>query len=301
MSGRVKSYGSLADAQVALISNLSDACERLSPVGLLLVKAPEKMEIRLLAIPKVETISNQDALFLGRHDVDRLAEKLQLLQNAGAIRHLEKDHYEFFYVGLLYPFKLIVTTGEAWFANKVQASSGRDVYITLATAAKNQGMKWTPAKGGFEELKTGKVRIAASEEEVFEIVRLPYMPPENRNQVPVFAMAESGLPPSLTKEEMREWVASVPWTDTTCGGELHQYSFRTSGDERTFVHVVECVREYGYDGKYLRKKWRYLDLDEYFYFSCGGSIETTTLINRKKLRQEETPWVKNPEPWIPLK
>lgn len=234
-------------------------------------------------------------------EVDRLQEKLQLLQTQGSINHVKTDRYQFKFMGVVYPFKLAVSREEAWFANLVQASSYRDVYITIATAAKNMGMKWAPSKGGFEDLKTGKVRLAASEEEVFEIVKLPYQPPEERNRGPVFAMAESGLPPILSKEKMRHWASSVPWTDTRCGGEYHQYSYRTSGDERTFVHIAECIREFGYDGKYLRKKWRYLDLDEWFYFSCGTSIETTDLINRKPLRQAETPWVKNPEPWILLK
>jgi hypothetical protein len=49
--------------------------------------------------------------------------------------------------------KLKVSTEEASFANLVQASSFRDVYLTIATAAKNMDMKWMPIKGGFKKLE----------------------------------------------------------------------------------------------------------------------------------------------------
>lgn len=281
---------SIAEAMEALISSLSPDCERVSPVGQLPVKSPAITEIRLLAVPKVESPA-----------VDRLKMKLQLLQKVGAIIPGEGDYFRFNYLGASYPSKLTISSEEAWFARMVQATSGRDLQITLATAAKNMGMKWIPAKGGFEEVKTGRMRLVNSEEKVFETVKMPFIPPEKRNRWPVFSFRESGLPPILTKEQMREWAMSVPWTDTMCGGEYHQYTFRTSGDEWSFVHIAECIRELGYDGKYLRRKWRYLDLDGQCYFTWGSSIETTSLMNRKELRQEETPWARNPEPWIPFK
>jgi len=284
MSWHFLSYGSITTVADELIGILSKACERIVTVGELPGKSPVVREIRLLAVPKA----------------DRLAEKLQLLQNRGAVIHVGRDHYQFLYKGDAYPFKLMVSTGEAWIASLLQASSGRDLYITIATAAKNMGMKWVPARGGFEDLKTGKVRIVAREEEVFEIAKLPYIPPEKRNRWPVFELKESGMPPILTKEQMRAWAESVAWTDTTCGGELHQYTFRKAGEDRAFVHVAECTRVLGYDGTYLRKKWRYLDLDGLCYFTCGTTIETTSLINRKRLQQPETPWAKNRVPWTPF-
>jgi hypothetical protein len=299
MNGILYGHDTATEVADALSFELSPVCNRLSRVGQTPLDSPRVSEIRFLAIPKIETFANFGTT--ASPSVDRLHEKMQLLQNQDAIVHEAKERYWFNREGVPYPFQLSISTEEAWFARLVQASSGRDLYITLATAAKNMGMKWSPSRGGFEDSKTGKMTFPKSEEEVFEIARLPYMPLARRNEVPVFTMAKSGLPPILTKQELREWAASVPWTDTTCGGEFHQYSFRTAGDERKFVHIAECIREFGYDGMYLRKKWRYLDLDGLFYFTCGATIETTTLINRKRLLQPETPWTKNPHPWIPLK
>ena len=284
MSWHFLSYCSIASVVDALIARLSEACERITSVGELPGKSPTITEIRLLAISRG----------------DRLSDRLQLLQKRKTVNFLREGHYRFHYMGYAYPFKLMISTEEAWVASLFQASAGRDLYITIATAAKNMGMKWVPARGGFEVLKTGEMRIAGSEEEVFEIARLPYVPPEKRNQWVVFGMSESGMPPILTKEQMRAWAASVSWTDTNCGGELHQYTFRKAGDEQAFVHVAESIRELGHDGTYLRKKWRYLDLAPYFYFTCGTAMETTSLINRKKLQQPETPWARNPVPWIPF-
>lgn len=298
MSWEALSFNSIGEVVSALISRLSDACEKIISVGELPGASPSIKEIRLLLIPKPSRLTVLDDHTLPQ--LGRVSEILQLLQKQGAVIPLSRGGYLFRLSGGDYRFRLMISTPDAWVASRFQATSGRDLYITIATAAKNMGMKWVPARGGFEDLKTGKVRVMTSEEEIFQTARLPYVPPEKRNQWPVFAMKASGLPPILTKEQMRAWAAYVLWTDTTCGGELHQYTFRKAGDEQAFVHVAEYIREFGYDGKYLRKKWRYLDLDNHFYFTCGTSMETTSLINRKRLQQPETPWARNPVPWIPL-
>jgi hypothetical protein len=285
MNWHLKSYGLLSDVVGALVDTLSPFCDRLSPIGLLPRRSGGPSEIRLLAVLKHETVVKE--------------KDLKLLQNQEGIRHLGGERYQFEFKGVIYPFQLMRSSSEAWYARMVQVSSYPDVHISIATAAKNMGMKWQPARGGFEILETGEMRLVGSEEEVFEVVKMPYIPPEKRHLWPEFALKESGLPPIITQQQMRDWAKSVPWTDTWCGGEHHQYTFRTSGDERAFVHLVECIRELGYDGMYLRKKWRYLDLDGQCYFSYGSTIETTTIINRKKLRQAETPWAKNEKPWIP--
>ena len=298
MSWEFLSYSSITSVVDKLIGSLSEACERIVAVGELPGASPSIKEIRLLLIPKAARFPVLDAQI--SPELGRVNENLQLLQSQGAVVRLGHNRYLFKNAGGTYPFRLIISAPDSWITSRFQATSGRDLYISIATAAKNLGLKWVPARGGFEDLKTGEVRLATNEKEIFEIARLPFVPLEKRCFEPVFAMKKSGLPPNLTKEQLRAWAAAVSWTDTKCGGEAHQYTFRKARDEQSFVHVAEYIREYGYDGKYLRKKWRYLDLDDHFYFTCGAPLETTSLINRKRLRQPETPWMRNPVPWVSL-
>ncbi|MEI6491144.1 MAG: hypothetical protein WCO94_01250 [Verrucomicrobiota bacterium] len=286
----------------SLLGHLRQGCHKIEPVGRFRRAVAEIERFDLLAIPKIEQRNRSEMLFAEIEVVNRLEVILKLLQNAGIVtRLIKRDHYQFLFNEAYFPFRLLTTSEEAWFSSLVQRSSCMDTIITIATAAKNMGMKWLPARGGFEILETGKVRRVASEEEVFEITKLPYAAPEERNTGPIFSMVQSGLPLPMTRDDLRAWVNSVPWTDTMCGGEAHQFTFRTSVDEREFIRVSEMIREFGYDGRYHRMKWRYLDLDGMFYFSCGGMHETTYVLNRKRLLQPETVWARNPEPWVCLR
>ena len=283
----------------SLLGHLREGCHRIAPVGRFRRAFVEIERFDFLTIPKIEQRNRSEMLFAEIDEVNQLEEILKLLQNSGTVmRLIKRDHYQFCFKKTYYPFRLLTTTEEAWFSSLVQRSSCLEIIITIATAAKNMGMKWLPARGGFEILETGRLHRVTSEEDVFDMTKLPYAAPKERNKGPVFSMVQSGLPLPMTRADLRAWANSVPWTDTMCGGEAHQYTFRTSVDEREFIWVSEMIREYGYDGMYLRRKWRYLDLDGMFYFSCGGVHEMTYILNRKKLLQPETPWAINPEPWV---
>ena len=118
----------------------------------------------------------------------------------------------------------------------------------------------------------------------------------------IFDRNKSELPHPMSVDDVKQWVSSVPWTDTMCGGEYHQFTFRTSVCERKFLRMAEFIRSHGYDGdKYYNVPYRYLDFEGFFYFTCGEVLQTTWILNRKPLRgREPRLWCRNRVNWKPL-
>ncbi|MGZ3416147.1 MAG: hypothetical protein ACXVAT_20230 [Isosphaeraceae bacterium] len=52
---------------------------------------------------------------------------------------------------------------------------------------------------------------------------------------------------------------------------------------KNFERAVRVIRERGYKAKYNGHWYTQLDLDGYFYWTMGWSVEATILINRKPL------------------
>ena len=163
---------------------------------------------------------------------------------------------------------------------------------------KGLGLKWSPARCGFEDVGTKQSVPVNSEDDIFRIAAMPLTPPERRTILPVFEKGESGRPLPMTRDEVRSFVAKCSWVDTRSGGELHQYTFRTEFDELEFLRMAEFIRQYGYDGMYHGMLWRYLDFDGLFYFTCGAGLRTTSVLNRKPMTEPERGWQKNPKVWV---
>ena len=278
----------------SLVSLLGEACARIEPVGDIRMRRPEATEVALVLIPKVEVTPELLGEQMGEN---RLAEKLKMLQKIGILTPEAGGAYRFAFDGHRYRVRLIETTEEAWIAQRFQSSCSREVFITVATAAKCLGLKWAPKAGGFLDIRTGRLTRVASEEEIYATVKLPYAPVEDRFHIPEFEHTKSGREIPMTVEEVRAWVGEQSWVDTWNGGDYHQYTFRTSRDELEFLRVAEMIRAYGYDGKHKRKVYRYLDLDGFCIFDNGNNFETSSVLNKKRLRQPPTPWALNPIPW----
>jgi hypothetical protein len=74
----------------------------------------------------------------------------------------------------------------------------------------------------------------------------------------------------------------------------HEYTVRGKTSEETaFVRFVELLREYGWDGKFGGRKYRYLDVNGYSYWTMGAAINTpagapyTIILNRKPVGEVE--------------
>ena len=262
-----------------------DSCVRISVTGDVRQKLPTVRDIAFLVVPKFAGSAN---LFVAA---------LHLLQKAGRLRAAAgEDAYLFDACPV--PLRFLTVREQVWFPMLFKTSSCWEWDITVATAAKGLGLKWVPARCGFERLESKQPVAVHSEEAIFGIVKLPLTPPEHRTILPVFVSHASGRPLPMSREELRAFVTSCSWVDTRCGGELHQYTFRTGFDELEFLRVAEFIRQYGYDGMYYGKLWRYLDLDELFYFTNGAAMRVTCVLNRKPMTEPERPWTQNPKPWV---
>jgi len=277
-----------------LMALLREDAIRIELVGHIRMRRPETTEVALLVVPKVEVSPD----LLGQHiGENSFAEKLKRVQKNGNLSPEAGGTYRFAFEGHSYRVRLIETTEDAWIAQRFQLSCCREVFITIATAAKCLGLKWVPQRGGFEDIRTGTLTRVVSEEQIYETVKLPYAPVEERFHIPEFDHTKSGREIPVTVEEVRAWVGGQSWVDTWNGGDYHQYTFRTSRDELEFLRVAEMIRAYGYDGKHKRKVCRYLDLDGFCIFDNGNNFETSSVLNKKRLRQPPTPWALNPIPW----
>ena len=62
----------------------------------------------------------------------------------------------------------------------------------------------------------------------------------------------------------------------------HEYTHRDwSEDPEAFYRLVALIREHGYDGVFQKRKYRYLDIDGFTYWTMGAPIEYTIIINRR--------------------
>lgn len=277
-----------------MISELSPVCLRLSTVGQLRRKSPEINEIRILAIPKTAIAEVNDDLFLDPVTVSLLDDKLKLLQNLRVLS-LSRNGNTLMLDGVHIPVKIICTTEFAWEAMLFHHTASKNLFMAVQTVCKAKGILFAPEEGCFKSRAgDGARRMIRYENDVFKVTGIPYLAPELRGGGAIFQLKETGRKLPMPVSECRTLIEKSQWVDTRYAGEAHQYTLRVlSGSEVNFVHLVETIRSYGYDGYYLGKAYRYLDIDGYMYFTQGYDMRVTFLINRKKLRQQDTPWKLN--------
>jgi len=85
-------------------------------------------------------------------------------------------------------------------------------------------------------------------------------------------------------EEAREFIAAHEWTFAKSMPKIpHWYVVRNecrSGEE--FEAFVTLIREQGYEKRWFKRTFIYLDIDEWQYWTMGAPISETTIINRAK-------------------
>ena len=90
------------------------------------------------------------------------------------------------------------------------------------------------------------------------------------------------LPPSL-----KEFVHSEKWTFAkTMPDWPHEYLVRERVDPDLFVALVRHIRERGYEGHFYRKAITYFAEGGKIYWTMGGPVEETIIINR--CREEDS-------------
>jgi hypothetical protein len=94
----------------------------------------------------------------------------------------------------------------------------------------------------------------------------------------------------MNADDLARFVANQQWHFAkTMPHWPHWYCLRReTADEALFEAFVRYIMSEGYEAEFRpekREAWarrRYLDLDDYHYWSMDPSVETTTLINRAR-------------------
>jgi len=255
---------------------LAPYCERIEITGPTR-RGRECAVIDFLVIPKTIKERDENDLFdhkevslVGRH-----------LEKAGA-KLVQHDGIECWALQNSL-FRIIPATRENWGWMLLKSTGPKNFFIEVQTVCK--GRRTLPRDFN------GK-----SEAEILAFLGMPWTEPAKRymgSHFPAVVPADYRL---ITPDEMRAWDGSSVWVPTTCGGEAHAYTLRVMAkDDLFFATLAQQIRDYGYDGSYWNRRYRYLDLDRSFYFTQGYLLTETQLINRKNLNPNQTarPWTRN--------
>lgn len=169
-----------------LVALIGPHVERITIAGSLRRQKPEVSDVELLYVPK-----------LGRDITEMFAppnynlteEVIQRLVDKGVIQpRLTKAGYRAWgqqnklatHVASGIPVDLFATTAEKWYVALVIRTGGKDTNLELTTGAQRIGRKLHAYGAGVEDLNTGEVFKANSEQEVFALCNVPYREPEQR-------------------------------------------------------------------------------------------------------------------------
>jgi hypothetical protein len=84
-------------------------------------------------------------------------------------------------------------------------------------------------------------------------------------------------------DALRDFIESSKWTYAKTMPEWpHEYIVRGQVDEEFFVRMVRHIRQYGFEGRFYQRVLTYFAEDGFLYWTMGGPIEETTIINRCK-------------------
>lgn len=271
-----------------LVSWMQKYCDRVEVTGAIRRKQPSDV-VRLLVIPKFSAEADTNQLFGSR--------EVNLLEQAIA-KYRAADSPEG-YVQYKIPtgmFEVIYTSEACWVSSLVKTTGPQTFLIEIYTMLKGTARSW---KGCGLLGTNGERYMPKDERDFLSWIGIPWTEPEMRFYGPFWPKdAPDNLAP-ITQVELRNWKDNSRWVKSACGGEPHEYTVRAGlKDDEMFCRVANTIYELGYDGSYLKRSWRYLDLDGYRYFAVDYRIAETTLINRKPYftaDHQVRPWFKNPK------
>lgn len=89
--------------------------------------------------------------------------------------------------------------------------------------------------------------------------------------------------PVALPEILREFVASSKWTFAKTMPEWpHEYLVRDRVDRSLFEALVRHIRQHGIEQRFYQRSLTYFAEDGLLYWTMGGPIEETMIINRCK-------------------
>jgi DNA polymerase (family 10) len=124
---------------------------------------------------------------------------------------------------------LMVCPPAAWGTHLVHFTGNKDHNVALRGMALDRGLSLS--EKGFKVIETGELVLAATEEEVYARLDLPWMPPEIREDEGEIAAARAGsLPQLVTREQVRgDAHLHSDWTDGVDSIETMARAARAQG------------------------------------------------------------------------
>jgi DNA polymerase/3'-5' exonuclease PolX len=169
-----------------ICGRLKPCCTRLVIAGSLRRRRDPVGDVEVVYVPRWGDIP--DGLFTKHGDLAR-AEIDLMLEDGTLAKRLRRDspapagwgpqnrlavHLE---TGV--PVDLFATVEPHWFNYLVCRTGGMKNNVEIASAALAKNLTWHPYKSGFSDA-SGNVLKASSEEDVYRIAGLPYLPPQKR-------------------------------------------------------------------------------------------------------------------------
>lgn len=172
--GKVKAEDALQVAE-ALLWLLTPTCERIEIAGSLRRQRPEVSDIELLVIPRwwagLDLLDTAAKRMIANGVLDYRRNK------RGSPMYGLQNKY-LLHVASGIPIDIFSTDAECWPMALVIRTGPKESNITIATAAQRKGWRLKAYGGGFDT-PNGPIRCQ-SEREVFELVGLPYLEPQDR-------------------------------------------------------------------------------------------------------------------------
>jgi Fe-S cluster biosynthesis and repair protein YggX len=84
-------------------------------------------------------------------------------------------------------------------------------------------------------------------------------------------------------ERVRAFIEKSRWVFAkTMADHPHEYTLRKEADEGEFLFFVIFIREHGYPGRFGGRRYTYLDVEGWQYWTMGAPLANTILINRAR-------------------
>lgn len=275
-----------------ILDRLKAQCERWQVVGDYALGERNVPKLEFVIVPKTGKGQDREDFFAVK-TLDFVDEEIAKLLKEGA---LEKQGESLVFNGTIIKLVLHKVKPYGFASACVKFTGPKNFLIAVACSARGLNLSWIP-EAGFRN-KKGEFIQPKTEQEFFEVLRLPWTPPEQRKVGIIFPNGKPSTDEPLTKDEFLKWAHGCKWNFSKCGGEPHEFTLRnTAKDDDMFLRVISQIHRFGYDAHYQGKHYRYLDLDGSFYFTMGYRLDETQLINRKQLAgteaRGEREWRKN--------
>jgi len=209
------SWNQAAATSFHLCTYLATKSEKLTVAGSIRRNRPFVGDIEILVVPRPGFDSILDFL-ISRHVFDyRL--------NSGGRRAFGPMNKLLVHVASGIPVDIFCTTPECWPVALVVRTGPKESNIRICMAAQKRGLKFNPYGRGFTR-NDGTEIICRSEQEVFETVGLPYLPPEERERTSNSLMIWQTIWPERSRGQNPTWNAGE-----SCAASPPRLSRRSMG------------------------------------------------------------------------